>query len=462
MFKPTIHKKINLLFVFFNIVIPFIFVIIPLIWFVHQAVHPTTTKHQTQEVEINLGEVEDIPGTIKQYIKKNINPDFKGEVSETPSYNSNKYSDQNINSPIKNPPDDIKAIYFDKAERNETFSPLYILEELKKMGNGADKMYLFKAKKKPIVWDYGKILDYPNPMDKQKELNKVITKPKEYNDLQQSITTNKTEVVEIDLGEVFHIPRAIKTYIKQNIKKDFIGEVPEKPSYNSNSKDFFTTNEIDSSIQNPNDNIKAIYFDGGQREKSSWFTRYDLEDLKTMGNGANKMYIFKAVQKPFTIFHVNIGTIGDETENIRDFIKTKINPDFIGYVSETPSYNADSAFLSENIDTPIKNPGEYTKAVYFDGGKRFKSFLGTHYTLEELKRMGDGAKAMYIFHNDSAELKEFELVLVSVASVKNEKSEKKLIYPLDTNDKKLIEFPKNEKRENINNEDKPKLKYNYN
>lgn len=32
-----------------------------------------------------------------------------------------------------------------------------------------------------------------------------------------------------------------------------------------------------------------------------------------MGNGVNKMYIFKAVQKPFTIFHVNIGTIGDAT-----------------------------------------------------------------------------------------------------------------------------------------------------
>ncbi|MEC4559134.1 MAG: hypothetical protein U9532_03160 ['Conium maculatum' witches'-broom phytoplasma] len=159
MFQPIIQKKINPLLIFCNIVILFIFVIIPLIWFVHQAVHPKTTKNQTKEVEINLGEVEDIPNTIKKYIKKNINPDFKGEFSETPSYNSNKYSDQNINSPIKNPPDDIKAIYFDKAERNETFSRLYILEELKKMGNGADTMYLFKAKKKPIFWDYQKFLE---------------------------------------------------------------------------------------------------------------------------------------------------------------------------------------------------------------------------------------------------------------------------------------------------------------
>lgn len=67
----------------------------------------------------NLGEIEDIPGAIKQYIKKNINPEFKGKVSDTPSYNSNKYSDQNINSPIKNPNDNIKAIYFDGGKRKK-------------------------------------------------------------------------------------------------------------------------------------------------------------------------------------------------------------------------------------------------------------------------------------------------------------------------------------------------------
>ncbi|MEC4559133.1 MAG: hypothetical protein U9532_03155 ['Conium maculatum' witches'-broom phytoplasma] len=266
-------------------------------------------------------------------------------------------------------------------------------------------------------------------------------------------------MVEIDLGEVFNIPRTIKTYIKQNIKKEFLGEVPEKPSYNSNSKDFFTTNEIDSFIQNPNDNIKVIYFDGGQREKSSWFDRYDLEDLKKLGNGANKMYIFKAVQKPFTIFRVNIGTIGDETENIRDFIKTKINPDFIGSVSETPSYNADSAFLSEKIDISIKNPGKYTKAVYFDGGKRFKSFLGASYTLEELKRMGDGAKAMYIFHNDSSESKEFQLVPVEVLPIAKKPLTE--VKKLKEGEKTLKPYVIDEKSEQEENKE-AQPQYNYN
>ncbi|WP_152411660.1 hypothetical protein [Poinsettia branch-inducing phytoplasma] len=50
--------------------------------------------------------------------------------------------------------------------------------------------------------------------------------------------------------------------------------------------------------------------------------------------------------------------------------------------------------------------------------------------MEELKQMEDGVKAMYIFHNDSAELKAFQLVSVQVFPIEQKPKEiKKILKP---------------------------------
>lgn len=68
------------------------------------------------------------------------------KYTHTPSYNSNKYSKHKINSPIENPADNIKTVYFDGGEREPSFgNGQFKSEQLKKMGNRSTKIYIFKS-----------------------------------------------------------------------------------------------------------------------------------------------------------------------------------------------------------------------------------------------------------------------------------------------------------------------------
>ncbi|KOR75353.1 hypothetical protein CPX_001676 [Candidatus Phytoplasma pruni] len=85
-----------------------------------------------------------------------------------------------------------------------------------------------------------------------------------------------------------------------------------------------------------------------------------------------------------------------------------------------------------------------------------KTFLRSHYTLEELKQMGDGAKTMYIFHNDSAESKAFQLVSVQVLPIEQKPKEiKKTLKPYAIDETIKSKEQKQEQKE-------PKTQYNYN
>ncbi|MEC4559138.1 MAG: hypothetical protein U9532_03180 ['Conium maculatum' witches'-broom phytoplasma] len=187
----------------------------------------------------------------------------------------------------------------------------------------------------------------------------------------EKVNNSQTEIVNVDLGEVSNIPRAIKEYIKTKIKPDFKGEVSDKPSYND-SQDFLSEGDnMKYLIKNPTGKLKGVYFDGGnKRYGSAYSAQRTLEELKNMTNDANKMYIFKATQKPFFIEEFELDVLYDVNTAIKTYIKANIDPEFDSDISSTQSYNSNKYTSKRYINLPIKQPPAGVKAVYFDGGER--------------------------------------------------------------------------------------------
>ncbi|MEC4559135.1 MAG: hypothetical protein U9532_03165 ['Conium maculatum' witches'-broom phytoplasma] len=122
--------------------------------------------------------------------------------------------------------------------------------------------------------------------------------------------------------------------------------------------------------------------------------------MKLQSNGANNIYIFKA-EKP-EIKTIRIEPVdGDYNKAVDKYIKENINTSFSGhsYYSQypKPKYNSNQYDHSQTFDTEILNPPSDLIAVYFDGGKRENKYSAT-YTLEQLEKMGRGAKKMYKFY----------------------------------------------------------------
>ncbi|RMI88660.1 hypothetical protein [Candidatus Phytoplasma solani] len=81
----------------------------------------------------------------------------------------------------------------------------------------------------------------------------------------------------------------VKNYIQENINSSFNGSVSSTPSYNidqNGSIHWYVKDE---------EEILAVYFDGGKREGRD--QNYDFVDLRWLGNGSPHMYCFWKIKE---------------------------------------------------------------------------------------------------------------------------------------------------------------------
>ncbi|WP_373402697.1 hypothetical protein [Candidatus Phytoplasma solani] len=90
----------------------------------------------------------------------------------------------------------------------------------------------------------------------------------------------------------------VKNYIQENINSSFNGSVSSTPSYNidqNGSIHWYVKDE---------EEILAVYFDGGKREGRD--QNYDFVDLRWLGNGSPHMYCFWKIKEVDFLEHHNI------------------------------------------------------------------------------------------------------------------------------------------------------------
>nr|WP_011178421.1 hypothetical protein [Beet leafhopper transmitted virescence phytoplasma]AAR84209.1 unknown [Beet leafhopper transmitted virescence phytoplasma] len=88
------------------------------------------------------------PTLMHSFIKK-LNPNYRGWICWTPSFNENNNNKLKIMTEIKHPPLDLVGIYFDKGTRfsgddgNNDDWDKYTFDEVVKATNGAENVYYF-------------------------------------------------------------------------------------------------------------------------------------------------------------------------------------------------------------------------------------------------------------------------------------------------------------------------------
>ncbi|WP_349401913.1 putative secreted protein [Candidatus Phytoplasma solani] len=94
----------------------------------------------------------------------------------------------------------------------------------------------------------------------------------------------KTEIIHVALPQNAN-NNDVLSYIQKYINPNFNGFVSNSPSYNSTQY-----GSIHWYIKDSDDDLIAVYFDGGTRNERD--KNYDFVDLRWLGNGSSHIYCF--------------------------------------------------------------------------------------------------------------------------------------------------------------------------
>ena len=167
-----------------------------------------------------------------------------------------------------------------------------------------------------------------------------------------------TEIIHVML-DMNSNSNTVKNYIIKNINHNFNGYVSDNLSYNSNPN-----GNINNYLKgrDKNENLLAIYFDGGKREGRDNY--YDYINLRWLGKGSSHMYCFwKSYDNIKTLQYNNIIKISHFLNNnpIFSLLTDKIKKKIIEKISNKSEKEIKLNLKVKKFDTINKFEFDYTK-----------------------------------------------------------------------------------------------------
>lgn len=240
-------------------------------------------------------EMDSNENTVKDYITKYINPNFKGIVSSRLSYNSN--SNGNINLFLKESDHYLVAIYFDGGKREER-KGFYDYINLRWQGNGSPHMYVFwKSYDHKFILQYNNIIKIYHFLNSNIFLNYL---PK----ITRFILDKKTNEKKKKLEKLLDLITEISVL---KAKEDFIKNLEHRIEENED------TREVISEFTNEIEDISMVFIDY-------------VENIPIVGNMAKSGT--EALKTIITVKDYPLNTLYEIFNNILDenrYVKTN-NP----------------------------------------------------------------------------------------------------------------------------------------
>lgn len=185
----------------------------------------------------------------------------------------------------------------------------------------------------------------------------------------KSLSPNRNEIVLDTFEGDVSFRRRMTDYIQKNINRDYpaqfnAGEADKVPFNTGPDK------KLEYFIKNPPSGVKGVYFAEGTRPQQN--NQYTLDELIANTTGSlNNIYIFKEKKVNIQEIVISQGNHPNVQKAIEAYIKNNIDFNFVGKVSDNPSYNSNS-YSSKNLDTQMDIDVDTLDvlSVYFDGGKR--------------------------------------------------------------------------------------------